>query len=78
MYYTCMKRQPCNVYFQVAKALQFLSQLKYVHRDIAARNCLGELYIQHYIGACVDVHSYLLHIYTIPNLSGIRFTNQNS
>lgn len=28
--------------FQVAKALEFLAKLKFVHRDIAARNCLGK------------------------------------
>ena len=28
---------------QVVKALEFLSSHKYVHRDIAARNCLGQL-----------------------------------
>ena len=30
---------------QVANALDFLARRKYVHRDIAARNCLGESWI---------------------------------
>ena len=28
--------------FQVAEALKFIGEERFVHRDIAARNCLGE------------------------------------
>ena len=30
----------------MAKALEFIAQERYVHRDIAARNCLGKLSVQ--------------------------------
>ncbi len=33
-------------WLQVAHGLEFLSQHKYVHRDVAARNCLGESFFR--------------------------------
>jgi len=31
----------CVYYEQIAEALDFLAQQSYIHRDVAARNCLG-------------------------------------
>ena len=47
--------------FQIAKALEFLEVNRYVHRDVAARNCLGMLEISKHPSRIYDMFSFLVH-----------------
>lgn len=51
----------------IARALEFLGSQMYVHRDIAARNCLGELH------QCVpSLHTKHMQWYTWRSLNAIK------
>ena len=50
----------------IARALDFLASQQYVHRDIAARNCLGGLHLYIFHACCEQL---------ISNGSGVLYIN---